>query len=49
LSKKATSSPAKGGGTLPGKKDPAAAKAVRANVGRTRAVAKRRQAKRDAR
>jgi hypothetical protein len=49
LSKKATTSPAKGGGALPGKKDPATAKALRANVGRTRAVAKRRQAKRDAR
>ena len=34
---------------LPGRKDPAAAKALRANVGRTRAVAKRSQAKRDAR
>jgi hypothetical protein len=49
LSKKATTSPAKGGGMLPGRKDPAAAKALRANVGRTRAVAKRSQAKRDAR
>lgn len=49
LSKKATTSPAKGDGMLPGRKDPAAAKALRANVGRTRAVAKRSQAKRDAR
>lgn len=49
VSKKATGSPAKGGGALPGRKDPAAAKALRSNVGRTRAVAKRAQAKRDAR
>lgn len=49
ISRKATRAPAKGGGALPGKKDPAAAKALRANVGRTRAIAKRSQAKRDAR
>jgi hypothetical protein len=49
LSKKATRSPARGGGALPGRKDSAGAKALRANVGRTRAVSKRRQAKRDAR
>lgn len=49
VSKKATRAPAKGGGKLPGKKDPKAAKARRAAVGRVRATTQRAQAKRDAR
>lgn len=49
VSKKATSAPPRGGGQLPGKKDPKAAKAQRATVGRVRAATQRAQAKRDAR
>lgn len=49
VSKKATSAPAKGGGKLPGKKDPKAVKVQRATVGRVRAATQRAQAKRDAR
>jgi hypothetical protein len=49
VSKRATRAPAKGGGKLPGKKDPKAANAKRASVGRVRAVTQRNQAKRDAR
>lgn len=49
ISRKATRAPAKGGGKLPGMKDQATAKALRANVGRTRAISRRRQARRDAR
>lgn len=48
VSKKTTRSPAMGSGALP-EKIHSAGKAPRANVGRTRAVARRQQAKRDAR
>jgi hypothetical protein len=48
VSKKTTRSRAMGSGALP-EKIPSAGKASRTNVGRTRAVAKRQQAKRDAR
>lgn len=49
ISKKARFAPAKAGPALPGTRDPSAAKRLRANVGRTRAVSKRNQARRDAR
>jgi hypothetical protein len=49
ISKKARIAPAKGGPAPPGTRDPSAAKRRRANVGRTRAVSKRNQARHDKR